>query len=152
MNAFGISDITRSSAVSAAASQTLSPAPLVAFSTPNLATWEDQAGDRLVQLLRLQSGWDGHQAARVSRSVVEYACNLLPRLVNSGVPAPFIAPLASGGLQLEWHRRGWDLEIEIRRPGLLYAFAREIATGAEWDRELTDNLTELLPRLDAIRE
>ncbi len=151
VNAFEISDIAPSAVSGAAARRGLSAAPLTAFSTPISTAWEEQAADRLVELLQLPSGWDGHQADRVSRTIVDYACNLIPRLVGSGVPPPFIAPLAFGGLQIEWHRKGWDLEIEIHAPGKLYVYCREVATGAEWERELTDDLTELLPKLDLIR-
>ena len=132
--------------------QRLAPATITAFSAPDSTGWEDKAGDRLAELMKLSPGWDGHQAPRVSRTVVDYACNLLPRLVTPGIPAPFIAPLAFGGLQLEWHRKGWDLEIEIHGPNQLYAYAREIGTGAEWERELADDLTELGAKLNAIRD
>jgi hypothetical protein len=123
----------------------------IAFSGQIASGWEEKAGDRLVELLKLSPGWDGHLAAKVSRTLVDYACNLLPRLVTPGTPLPFIAPLASGELQLEWHRNGWDLEIEIHAPGQLYAYVRELATGIEWECHLADDLSELGPKLAAIR-
>ena len=125
-------------------------APATAFSS-SASPWSDLVADRLVQLLRLPAGWDGHNARPISRTLVDYACHLLPRLVRPGVPAPFVAPLATGGLQLEWHRNGWDLEIEIEAPGRLYVYVREVATDQESEFDLTDDLRQLQPKLDAIR-
>jgi hypothetical protein len=124
--------------------------PATAFSLGRLS-WVDAAGDRLAELLRLPPGWDGHNARPVSRAIVDFTTYLLPRLIRPSAPPPFIAPLPFGGLQLEWHRNGWDLEIEISAPGELYAFARELATGTEWECELRDDLSELAPKLEAIR-
>jgi len=71
---------------------------------------------------------------------------VLARVVRPGTPAPFVAPLASGGLQLEWHRNGWDLEIEIEGPGQLYAYARELATDQEWEADLGSVPNKGIPR------
>jgi hypothetical protein len=122
-----------------------------AFSSA-IQSWPDSVGDRLAKLLKLPPDWDGHVGRPISRTIVDYACALLPRLVRPGIPPPFIAPLASGGLQLEWHRNGWDLEIEIEGAGRLYVYARELATDQEWEADLTDNLSELQPKLDAIAD
>jgi hypothetical protein len=139
--------------MAAAAAEWISPRrqePATAFSS-NAVPWPDAAADRLVELLKLPVGWDGHDARPVSRAVADYATYLLPRIARPGMPAPFIAPLSSGALQLEWHRNGWDLEIEIHAPGKLYAYAREQATGVEWERDLTDDFSEIGPMLEAVR-
>jgi len=49
-------------------------------------------------------------------------------------------------LQLEWHRNGWDLEIEIEGPGQLYAYARELATDQEWEADLGSVPNKGIPR------
>jgi hypothetical protein len=123
----------------------------IAFSSV-VQSWPDSMGDRLAQLLKLPPGWDGHSARPISRTIADYACSLLPRLVRPGIPPPFIAPLASGGLQLEWHRNGWDLEIEIEAPGQLYAYGRELASNQDWEIDLTDDLRELRPKLESIAD
>src|SRR5437660_1648313 len=115
--------------VSASWRQSVPEKTAVAFSTP-ADGWDKVVAERLVRLRLFRSGWDGHQARPISRTVVDYACSLLPQIMvmSPGVPVPFIAPLPSGGLQLEWHRNGWDLEIEIAGPGELYIYSRELAT------------------------
>jgi hypothetical protein len=138
------------SAISAEWQTSSREAAATAFSAVD--AWPDSIGDRLFQLLRLPVGWDGHGARPPSRTIVDYACYLLARLTRPGVPPPFVAPLSSGGLQLEWHRKGWDLEIEIEGPGQLYVYANELATDQEWEAELTDDLTELQPKLEAIAD
>jgi len=115
-------------------------------------SWPEAVADRLVKLRKLAAGWDGHGAQPISRTIVDYTCALLPRLVRPGVPPPFIAPIATGGLQLEWHRNGWDLEVEIEGPGRIYVYARELATGQEWETDLADDLSALQPKLNAISD
>jgi len=36
------------------------------------------------------------------------------------------------------------------KSGQLYAYARELATGDEWEADMTDDLGQLQPKLDAI--
>jgi|SRR5277367_5257260 len=124
--------------------------PATAFSSPS-EQWADLVADRLVRLARLEPGWDGHCASPISRTIIDYVCNLLPRIMALGLPAPFIAPLPFGGLQLEWHRNNWDLEIEIHAPSRLYAYSCEVATGIESEMELRDDLAKLTPVLKVIR-
>jgi hypothetical protein len=124
--------------------------PAVAFGARS-ESLSDQLSDRLAQLAQFRAGWDGHRASPVSRTIIYYACNLIPRIVSTGVPVPFIAPLPFGGMQLEWHRNGWDLEIEIHAPDRLYVYTRELATGRESEMNLRDDLSGLAQVLTAIR-
>jgi hypothetical protein len=124
--------------------------PATAFSSVP-EQWADSVADRLARLAQLEPGWDGHRASPISRTIIDYACNLLPRIMALGLPAPFIAPLPFGGLQLEWHRNGRDLEIEIHAPSRLYAYYCELATGSESEMELRDDLAALAPVLKVIR-
>jgi hypothetical protein len=64
-------------------------------------------------------------------------------MLRPGVPLPSITPLAYGGIMLEWHRRGWDIEIEIDAPASHHVFTRELATGTEADFVLSGRLDRL---------
>jgi hypothetical protein len=91
--------------------------------------WQSKAAQRLVDLLRLPIGWDGHQGRPVSPPIADYTFQLLQKLMlRPGLPVPSITPLAYGGVMLEWHRLGWDVEIEIDAPTSHHVYTYEIAS------------------------
>jgi hypothetical protein len=50
---------------------------------------------------------------------------------------PQIIPTVEGGVQLEWHRDGFDLEIEITCTGEIYA-DYEDESGQAWEGEYAE--------------
>jgi hypothetical protein len=72
--------------------------------------------DRLLSLTQYRSGWDAHDATPVDPALAIFSLNVIGPMIRAGLPEPFIAPLAYGGLQYEWHRGGTVLELEIRAP------------------------------------
>lgn len=51
-------------------------------------------------------------------------------------PAPSVAPLSNSGIQLDWHRRGLDVEVMISPGGRTSTWCRDRRTGAEWEADL----------------
>jgi hypothetical protein len=76
-------------------------------------SWLKPALDQLIPLLSLPEGWNSYRARRIGADVVRRAIEVLAALMPEGVPPPSIVPTVRGGVQLEWHRFGKDLEIEI---------------------------------------
>lgn len=94
---------------------------------PELPLWAMEVADRLGQLLSLQSGWDSYSASPVQVSAVETALELALLLAEPSTPAPQAVPTVTGGVQLEWHCSGIDLEIEVHsryKFGVYYENAR----------------------------
>lgn len=63
--------------------------------------------ERIDYLADLEADWDGYGARRVSRTAIKRCLRLLntiDRHCYSQAGEPFIAPMADGGLQLEWDR------------------------------------------------
>jgi hypothetical protein len=60
-----------------------------------------------------------------------------------GVPMPSLMPLSNGGLQIEWHRKGWDVEIEVARPNQLHVWAYDIAGDREHEFEVSEDIVPL---------
>ncbi len=62
----------------------------------------------------LKPGWDSYRAVAISTA----ACNIAHTIVNlcekRNMPAPSPVPCSDGGVQLEWHCGGIDLEIKAR--------------------------------------
>ena len=66
------------------------------------------------ELDALQHNWDSYGGLPISLKVAEKAISLLITLqTSSGDPIPSVVPTSNGGIQLEWHEGGVDLEIEL---------------------------------------
>jgi hypothetical protein len=113
--------------------------------------WRFSAEHRLVALSRLKKGWDGHSASPVNRDALEFAAQVIAAFMQPRVPAPAIVPLADGGVQIEWHRRGWDLEISVLGPNNIYVYAYELASQSEHELEVSTDLSPIGNYLDLIK-
>ncbi len=61
---------------------------------------------------------------------------ILAKILDSSAPPPSVVPTHEGGVQVEWHRNGVDLEIEISPDGnaeYFFASPDEEHKGAAWD-------------------
>jgi hypothetical protein len=76
----------------------------------------DTVGERRA-LLELKDNWNSYGARSVRPEIVLSAIRLLEGIVQADTPEPVVVPTVRGGVQLEWHRLGADLEIEIDAPG-----------------------------------
>ena len=95
------------------------------------------------ELLNLPENWDSYGARRINPAAVAFALQLLSDTMRPETPAPAVVPTSGGSIQLEWHTRGIDLEIEIKSPGRLYVSYEDHRHGVEWEGELTSDLTRL---------
>jgi hypothetical protein len=78
------------------------------------------AGEWLVTALRalgsvaeLPPGWDGYGSPAPNQGVIESAIRVLVALQGQDLPAPHVVPVPGGGVQLEWHVRSRELELEV---------------------------------------
>jgi hypothetical protein len=68
---------------------------------------------RLSNILNLSQNWDSYGARRIKPSAVLGAINFfLPNMQDVRGPLPDIVPDRNGNIQLEWHIRNVDLEVE----------------------------------------
>jgi len=86
----------------------------------------DSSHHRLDELAALPDDWDSYGAPPLSSRALQVAHSLLLALAKQPVPIdrvelnPFhIAPLPSGGVQLEWTGPRTDIEVEIDPEGKL---------------------------------
>jgi hypothetical protein len=61
------------------------------------------------ELRGLQPGWDSYGAPPISEAAIQSAQAFLSRMD--------ITPCSDGGVQLEWHTYGFDLEVEFHPNG-----------------------------------
>jgi hypothetical protein len=104
---------------------------------PALSAWE--RGSRVVsreELLRaarakltrltfLRAGWDGHRAMPTEVIATQVLNAVLVRVVRDDQPTPQIAPLADGGVQVEWLVEGRSVEIEVSPDGEVVVLAQQ---------------------------
>ena len=85
---------------------------------PGMQTQEQESlVQPLLDVLRLPPDWDGYGSPPPYEKAAETAWRLLTEGTNPmGQPAS-VCPISGGGIQLEWHRSGKDLEIAIDPDG-----------------------------------
>lgn len=111
--------------------------------------WFLATAQALVELLYLQRDWDSYGALPINPEAVRFTLQLLSETMQADTPAPRVIPTTHGGVQLEWHIRGIDLEVEIQEPERIYVSYEDHRSGTEWETELAFDLTRLS---DAISE
>ena len=96
--------------------------------SPNAAMIETMK--QLYALTELQAGWNSYEARPIRLDVIRRVVRWVPRLIQATTPEPAVVPRVNGGLQLEWHRNGIDLEIFVDSPTDI-RFEAEDLTSAE---------------------
>lgn len=105
---------------------------------------------RVSQLGDLEEGWDSYGARPVDPEAAAATVEFFFNFFGQATPQPAIVPTSRGGIQLEWHRAGADLEVEIESPARLRVFFEEEGAGEETETTLTGNFQPLVPLLDRI--
>lgn len=90
-----------------------------------------RALERACELQRLPRGWNSHGAEPVSDTAFRQVIEFLTAYVVRGVAGPALVPTVRGGLQLEWHRRGVDIEVEVGPDGSVSWCAEDRQSGDE---------------------
>ncbi len=75
--------------------------------------WLRPAMQACTDLLQLPQNWDGYGAVQIREQLAQQALVVLVEVMENDSPAPSVVPLSDGGVQLEWHRGGKNLEIEF---------------------------------------
>jgi hypothetical protein len=93
---------------------------------PDASPWYRAALDRISGLTALAVGWNGYDAREIKADMAIDAAKFLTEVAFPGIAAPSIVPLSDGGVQIEWHRGGVDIEVAFSddEPGI-YVVDRE---------------------------
>ena len=112
--------------------------------------WQHRVKARLDQLRALPQSWDGYHSVPISPSVAKFVLDVLGSTMPPFTSAPSIVPVSGGGLQLEWHEGGLDIELYVSKPyqAELYVGYLDGRPAIEMDldadfEELTDALREI---------
>jgi hypothetical protein len=102
--------------------------------------------EQVKSLLALAPGWNSHAAAVVPGRAAATLIEIVGATFDDDTPAPFVTPLASGGLQMEWHEPDLEVEVAIDSTGAAHVWYED-ARGSE-EGEFTER--EHFPRLGLI--
>ena len=114
------------------------------------SAWFKTTVAELADLLHLPPNWYSYGARPVEERNIAVALELLIRIMQDDTPSPSVVPTTTGGVQLEWHLQGVDLEVEVASPGRLHAFCEHVNSGVSWERDLTTDLAPLVDELSSL--
>lgn len=98
--------------------------------------WLSPTIQTMQHLSRLPANWSSYGSCRVEDRAIIGAAEVLRDVLESNSLAPTVAPTLQGGVQLEWHRNGADVEIELSPRGVVcdvYVYDRQ--TDRTWQPE-----------------
>lgn len=111
--------------------------------------WLTDTVQTLGDLLSLPSNWDTYDAPTVDPEAVCHTVQLLSRIMRADTPTPTAVPTTTGGVQLEWHWKGVDFEIEVNSSRVA-AWFRSIETRNEWEEDSVTDLGRLVEAIDQL--
>lgn len=113
--------------------------------------WLASTDDALRKLTQLSPGWDSYRARPTSTRAAAVARELLRRTMQDETPVPSIVPMSQGGIQLEWHLRGMNIEVTVPPTGSpVEVWCEDLQSGEEGDFAIDgdiDSLREVLAEL-----
>lgn len=101
--------------------------------------------EAVAEILRLTTqaeDWDSYGGRPTSLRSATTAIQVLASLTPLDLPEPQILPTTDGGVQLEWHRGGVDLEVEISSNRVSYWY-ENATTGETREEELLSDYASL---------
>lgn len=120
--------------------------------------WMDSEFRRKVlEAMELEAGWAGPGSRPVSTEALVGVLEFIRRRLPRSAPRPSMVPTALGGLQLEWHRPGLDVEVEFDETGHVCDVAvidqrRGIDRAAESLWEIVDDIQVALKQADELAD
>jgi hypothetical protein len=87
-----------------------------AFEAEPERKWQSEVQQRLLTYAKLPHGWDTYNAPAIGWDAGLFALSVLNDFMRPRTPVPQVVPSTAGGVQLEWHQKGVDLELHITGP------------------------------------
>jgi hypothetical protein len=87
-------------------------------------------------LLKLPQGWNSYRARSIRPEIAAATEELLRNVAQANTPKPIVTPTVRGGIQLEWHTQGLDLEVECEAPDQFQVFFEDLRDNSVFEAEL----------------
>jgi hypothetical protein len=115
----------------------------IVYNVASEAEWPTPVLKQAKRLASLRRDWDTHGAPPVAPSNVTAALRFLSSVLTSTVPPPAMVPTHNGGVQIEWHRGGLDVEVLFSGNDEDGLYVRDIVTGDEWEGPAVEGFQRL---------
>ena len=105
--------------------------------------------ERICELGSLGRNWNSYGAQEIRADIAAKTIVLLLNLLSPDDPKPAVVPTSRGGILLEWHEAGIDLEVDVRSPSWIHLAFDDGTNQEELDRtsfEAVGNKLDLLRR------
>lgn len=103
------------------------------WSGPSSPRWVEDVLERASSVYDLEKGWDGENALPVTKEALWDALDVLTDVMSEDSIAPQVVPTSDGGIQLEWHCAGVDLEVYVEPSGRISAWCCD--GDREWEAD-----------------
>lgn len=107
-------------------------------------TWLSALVSRCSRLEALPRDWDGPGSVPIKSELLREAVSLVKRALegSSRVSAPYLVPGGDGSVQIEWHEKLGELELDLAADGSRHVWIRDHRSGdeIEGDDERATNL------------
>ena len=114
--------------------------------TGDAPAWLEPTTRALAELLWLPENWDSYGALRIEQEHIEAALETLLAIMQPDTPAPSVVPTNRGSVQLEWHERGIDLEVEMLSQNRILVSFEDLVSRKEWEKEFAAEDLSVLAR------
>ena len=117
---------------------------------PTMPTWFPAVIRDFADLLTLPADWDSYGARALDARTVDCAMGLLSQVMESSTPPPSLVPTSRGGVQLEWHRKGIDLEVVINPGEATEVSCEDRNQRREWAGPASGHLNDIRQLLSSL--
>src|SRR5215471_973744 len=123
-----------------------------AFDAEPERKWQLEVQKVLLNYVKLPRGWDTYNAQPIGWDTGLFALSILNDFMRTRTPIPQVVPSTAGGVQLEWHQKGVDLELHITGPYQCELWFRDHQTPNQppISLELTDDYSALRRPFDLL--
>jgi hypothetical protein len=108
--------------------------------------WLGRVKQRLEELILLQPNWDSYGGAPVDPRVVQLATSVVEWFAVADMPPPDVFAMSDAGVQIEWHVRQVNIEIDISPLDGTTIYFDDLHSGQRWSRRAASSDLQKLRR------
>jgi hypothetical protein len=124
--------------------------PIPELSDLSEPKWAVSVTRQLEAVSFLGEDWDGFGAGPIRRDVIKFATHVFEQIMLPNTPAPHVTPMSHGGLMLEWHEHGIELEIEIEKPGHMWVSFEDSLENIDEEGPVSNNLRKFIMPIEKL--
>lgn len=99
--------------------------------------------EKIQELASLGDNWDSYGACKINQKTLIKTIVVMFELLDQDCPAPSVIPIPDGNVQLEWHQKGVDIELEIHSHGLAHYYLYDLDTEEELEGVFSGDLRNI---------